>query len=157
MFMRDISRLEQASAMANVCPIGSCALAGTTYNTDRVYEANQLGFSKIALNSIDGVSDRDFAVDFLSACSLIMMHLSRFSEEVILWASWEFKFIELSSEFTTGSSIMPQKRNPDMAELVRGKTGRVYGDLVALLTTLARAHHHPHGGLAAHAAHPRGV
>ena len=136
MFTRDIERLKNVYAMADVCPIGSCALAGTTYGTDRRFEAEKLGFSKIAINSIDGVSDRDFAVDFLSACSLIMMHLSRFSEEIILWASWEFKFIELSSEFTTGSSIMPQKRNPDMAELVRGKTGRVYGDLMALLTTL---------------------
>ncbi len=136
MFMRDIARLEQASVMLDVCPIGSCALAGTTYNTDRIFEAEQLGFSQVSMNSIDGVSDRDFAVDFLSACSLIMMHLSRFSEEIILWSSWEFKFVELSSEFTTGSSIMPQKRNPDMAELVRGKTGRVYGDLMALLTTL---------------------
>lgn len=136
MFMRDIGRLEQADVMLNVCPIGSCALAGTTYDTDRLFEAKQLGFSQVSMNSIDGVSDRDFAVDFLSACSLIMMHLSRFSEEIILWSSWEFKFIELSSEFTTGSSIMPQKRNPDMAELVRGKTGRVYGDLMALLTTL---------------------
>lgn len=136
MFMRDIDRLEQVSVMLDVCPIGSCALAGTTYQTDRIFEAEKLGFSKVSMNSIDGVSDRDFAVDFLSACSLIMMHLSRFSEEIILWSSWEFKFIELSSEFTTGSSIMPQKRNPDMAELVRGKTGRVYGDLIALLTTL---------------------
>ncbi|MBE5743735.1 MAG: argininosuccinate lyase [Clostridiales bacterium] len=136
MFMRDIGRLEQADVMLDVCPIGSCALAGTTYNTDRLFEAQKLGFSQVSMNSIDGVSDRDFAVDFLSACSLIMMHLSRFSEEIILWSSWEFKFIELSSEFTTGSSIMPQKRNPDMAELVRGKTGRVYGDLMALLTTL---------------------
>lgn len=136
MFMRDISRFENVLTMLDVCPIGSCALAGTTYSTDRVFEATKLGFSQISANSIDGVSDRDFAVDFLSACSLIMMHLSRFSEEIILWASWEFKFIELSSDFTTGSSIMPQKRNPDMAELVRGKTGRVYGDLVALLTTL---------------------
>ncbi len=136
MFTRDIDRLTQAKIMADVCPIGSCALAGTTYQTDRLFEAEKLGFSKVSMNSLDGVSDRDFAVDFLSACSLIMMHLSRFSEEIILWASWEFKFIELSSEFTTGSSIMPQKRNPDMAELVRGKTGRVYGDLMALLTTL---------------------
>ena len=136
MFMRDIDRLKQVEVTLDVCPIGSCALAGTTYNTDRLFEATKLGFSKVSMNSIDGVSDRDFAVDFLSACSLIMMHLSRFSEEVILWSSWEFKFVELSSEFTTGSSIMPQKRNPDMAELVRGKTGRVYGDLMALLTTL---------------------
>ena len=120
----------------NVCPIGSCALAGTTYDTDRVYEAKKLGFDKIAQNSIDGVSDRDYCVEFLSACSLIMAHLSRFSEEIILWCSWEFKFITLSDEYTTGSSIMPQKKNPDMAELCRGKTGRVYGDLIALLTVL---------------------
>lgn len=136
MFLRDADRLKDAEKRINVCPIGSCALAGTTYDTDRRYEAAKLGFSDVALNSIDGVSDRDFCVEFLSNCSMIMMHLSRFSEELILWSSWEFKFIELSDSFTTGSSIMPQKKNPDMAELVRGKTGRVYGDLMALLTTL---------------------
>ncbi len=136
MLLRDISRFEDAQKRMDVSPIGSCALAGTTYDTDRVLEAKKLGFGEIARNSLDGVSDRDFCVDFLSACSLLMMHLSRFSEEIILWSSWEFKFIELSDAYTTGSSIMPQKKNPDMAELVRGKTGRVYGDLMALLTTL---------------------
>jgi argininosuccinate lyase len=136
MLLRDVSRFEDARARMDVSPIGCCALAGTTYDTDRNFEAQHLGFSEIAKNSIDGVSDRDFCVEFLSACSLLMTHLSRFSEEIILWSSWEFKFIELSDAYTTGSSIMPQKKNPDMAELVRGKTGRVYGDLMALLTTL---------------------
>jgi len=136
MFIRDIDRLNDAFKRINVCPIGSCALAGTTYDTDREFEAEKLGFNGIALNSIDGVSDRDFCVELLSCISLIMTHLSRFSEEIILWASWEFKFISLSDEYTTGSSIMPQKKNPDMAELVRGKTGRVYGDLMAMLTIL---------------------
>lgn len=136
MLMRDKSRLEDACNRMNVSPIGSCALAGTTYNTDRVFEAKQLGFDSICLNSIDGVSDRDFCAELLSAFSVLMMHLSRFSEEIILWSSWEFHFIELSNAYTTGSSIMPQKKNSDMAELVRGKTGRVYGDLMALLTTL---------------------
>ncbi len=136
MFLRDIDRLRDCKKRINVCPIGSCALAGTTYDTDREFEAKKLGFSEVCQNSIDGVSDRDFAVELLSCISLIMMHLSRFSEEIILWSSWEFKFIELSNEYTTGSSIMPQKKNPDMAELTRGKTGRVYGDLMALLTTL---------------------
>ena len=137
MFTRDLNRLKDAAKrMYENCPIGSCALAGTTYNTDREWEAEHLGFSGISLNSIDGVSDRDFCVELLSAFSVIMMHLSRFSEEIILWSSWEFKFIELDDSYTTGSSIMPQKKNPDMAELVRGKTGRVYGNLMALLTTL---------------------
>ena len=136
MFMRDIDRLKDCIKRINVCPIGSCALAGTTYQTDRYYEAQKLGFDSISLNSIDGVSDRDFCVETLACCSLIMTHLSRFSEEIILWASWEFKFISLSDEWTTGSSIMPQKKNPDMAELTRGKTGRVYGDLMAMLTIL---------------------
>lgn len=136
MFTRDFTRLADALKRMNVSPIGSCALAGTTYNTDRAFEAEKLGFDGITLNSIDGVSDRDFCVELLSDFALIMMHLSRFSEEIILWASWEFKFIELDDSYTTGSSIMPQKKNPDMAELVRGKTGRVYGDLMALLTTL---------------------
>lgn len=136
MLDRDIDRFKDCVKRINICPIGCCALAGTTYDTDRKFEANQLGFDDIAKNSIDGVSDRDFAVEFLSAVSLLMMHLSRFSEEIILWSSWEFKFIELSDAFTTGSSIMPQKKNSDMAELVRGKTGRVYGSLMALLTTL---------------------
>ena len=137
MFTRDLKRLGDAcERMYESCPIGSCALAGTTYNTDRKWEAERLGFGGIALNSIDGVSDRDFCVELLSCFATVMMHLSRFSEEIILWSSWEFKFIELDDSYTTGSSIMPQKKNPDMAELVRGKTGRVYGDLMALLTTL---------------------
>ena len=136
MFTRDVGRLKDAKARMNYSPLGSCALAGTTYATDREMTAKALGFDGVMLNSIDGVSDRDFCVELMSAFSLIMMHLSRFSEEIILWASWEFKFIELDDSYTTGSSIMPQKKNPDMAELVRGKTGRVYGDLLALLTTL---------------------
>ena len=136
MFLRDISRVRDAVARMNYSPIGSCALAGTTYNTDRRYEAEKLGFYGITQNSIDGVSDRDFCVELMSTFSIIMMHLSRFSEEVILWSSWEFKFVELDDSYTTGSSIMPQKKNSDMAELVRGKTGRVYGDLLGLLTTL---------------------
>ena len=136
MLLRDLGRLADCRRRMNVSPIGSCALAGTTYNTDRRFEAEKLGFDDIARNSIDGVSDRDFCVELMSALSTLMMHLSRFSEEIILWASWEFKFVELSDAYTTGSSIMPQKKNPDMAELVRGKTGRVYGDLMALLTTL---------------------
>ena len=136
MFLRDISRVEDAVARMNYSPIGSCALAGTTYDTDRDFEAEKLGFYGITQNSIDGVSDRDFCVELMSAFSIIMMHLSRFSEEIILWSSWEFKFIELDDAYTTGSSIMPQKKNSDMAELVRGKTGRVYGDLLGLLTTL---------------------
>lgn len=136
MFLRDIDRLADCKKRMNMSPIGCCALAGTTYNTDRRFEAEKLGFDGICMNSLDGVSDRDFCVELMSAISVIMMHLSRFSEEIILWSSWEFKFIELSSSYTTGSSIMPQKRNPDMAELVRGKTGRVYGDLLGLLTAL---------------------
>ena len=136
MFLRDLSRLSDCYKRVNVSPIGSCALAGTTYDTDRDFEAQKLGFDCVALNSIDGVSDRDFCVEFLSCASLIMMHLSRFSEEIIMWSSWEFRFITLSDEYTTGSSIMPQKKNPDMAELSRGKTGRVYGDLMAMLTIL---------------------
>ncbi len=136
MLTRDRDRLSDCKKRLNQSPIGSCALAGTTYDTDRRFEAEQLGFDGICMNSIDGVSDRDFCVEFLSTSATLMMHLSRFSEEIILWSSWEFKFIELSDAYTTGSSIMPQKKNPDMAELIRGKTGRVYGDLVALLTTL---------------------
>ncbi len=136
MLSRDITRIKDAVHRMNVSPIGSCALAGTTYGTDRYFEAEKLGFDDITLNSIDGVSDRDFCLELMSAFAVVMMHLSRFSEEVILWSSWEFKFVELDDSFTTGSSIMPQKKNPDMAELVRGKTGRVYGNLVALLTTL---------------------
>ena len=136
MFLRDIDRLGDCLRRMNVSPIGSCALAGTTYPTDRVYEAEVLGFDSVCLNSLDGVSDRDFALELLCALSILMMHVSRLSEEIVLWSSWEFKFIELSDDFTTGSSIMPQKKNPDMAELARGKTGRVYGDLMALLTVL---------------------
>ena len=136
MLKRDCERLTDAARRMNASPIGCCALAGTTYDTDRRYEASLLGFDSVMGNSLDGVSDRDFALEILSAFAILMMHLSRLSEEVILWASWEFKFISLSKDFTTGSSIMPQKKNPDMAELIRGKTGRVYGDLMALLTTL---------------------
>ena len=136
MLTRDITRLQDAVKHMNYSPLGSCALAGTTYDTDRYMTAQKLGFDGITLNSIDGVSDRDFCIELLAAFSTIMMHLSRFSEEIIMWASWEFKFIELDDSYTTGSSIMPQKKNPDMAELVRGKTGRVYGDLMAMLTTL---------------------
>ncbi len=136
MLLRDLARLADCRRRMNRSPIGCCALAGTTYDTDRRFEAEKLGFDGICLNSLDGVSDRDFCVELLSALSILMMHLSRFSEEIILWCSWEFKFVELSDAYTTGSSIMPQKKNPDMAELVRGKTGRVYGDLMGLLTTL---------------------
>ena len=136
MFMRDVTRLDDAIARMNYSPLGSCALAGTTYPTDRRMVAKNLGFDGITENSIDGVSDRDYCVELEAAFALIMMHLSRFSEEIILWSSWEFKFVELDDAYTTGSSIMPQKKNPDMAELVRGKTGRVYGDLMATLTVL---------------------
>ncbi len=136
MLLRDLGRLADCRKRIDVSPIGACALAGTTYDTDRQMEASMLGFRAVAQNSIDAVSDRDFCVELLSALSLLMMHLSRFSEEIILWTSWEFRFVTLSDAFTTGSSIMPQKKNSDMAELVRGKTGRVYGDLMALLTML---------------------
>ena len=136
MLLRDLDRLADCRKRMNQSPIGCCALAGTTYNTDRHFEAEKLGFDGICRNSLDGVSDRDFCVELMSAFSILMMHLSRFSEEIILWSSWEFQFVELSDAYTTGSSIMPQKKNPDMAELVRGKTGRVYGDLMGLLTTL---------------------
>ena len=136
MLLRDLERLKDCRKRTNVSPIGCCALAGTTYETDRQMEAGLLGFEGIAMNSMDGVSDRDFAVEMLSTLAILMMHLSRLSEELILWASWEFRFISLSDAYTTGSSIMPQKRNADMAELVRGKTGRVYGELMGLLTTL---------------------
>ena len=131
-----MGRLRDTASRMDDCPIGCCALAGTTYPTDRIWEAGQLGFSSACGNSLDGVSDRDFCVEFLSAASILMMHLSRFSEELILWSSWEFRFVELDDRYTTGSSIMPQKKNPDMAELCRGKTGRVYGDLMTLLTVL---------------------
>ncbi len=136
MLLRDIERFNDLKKRIDICPIGSCALAGTTYNTDRRMEAEILGFTNIAMNSIDGVSDRDFCVEFNSVSAMLMMHLSRFSEEIILWTSWEFKYVELSDAFTTGSSIMPQKKNSDMAELVRGKTGRVYGNLIGILTML---------------------
>ena len=136
MLLRDRSRLSDCRKRMNRSPIGCCALAGTTYPTDRAMEAAQLGFDGICMNSLDGVSDRDFCAEFLSALSILMMHLSRLSEELILWTSWEFGFVELSDAYTTGSSIMPQKKNSDMAELIRGKTGRVYGDLVGLLTML---------------------
>ena len=128
--------MQDAVRRMNVSPIGCCALAGTTYDTDRFFEAKQLGFDDVARNSLDGVSDRDFCVELLDAYAIEMMHLSRLSEELVLWSSWEFQFVQLSDSYTTGSSIMPQKKNPDMAELVRGKTGRVYGDLIAMLTAL---------------------
>ena len=135
-FRRDVTRLEDCAARLNECPLGSGALAGTTYPIDRFMTAQALGFDKPMDNSLDGVSDRDYALELMSALSILMMHLSRFSEEVILWCSWEFKFIELDDAYATGSSIMPQKKNPDVAELVRGKTGRVYGDLMSLLTAM---------------------
>ena len=136
MLLRDVERLADCKKRTLISPIGCCALAGTTYHTDRQFEAAKLGMTDVCRNSLDGVSDRDFCLELMSALSILMMHLSRFSEEIILWSSWEFKFVQLSDAYTTGSSIMPQKKNPDMAELVRGKTGRVYGDLMALLTTL---------------------
>ena len=136
MLCRDVQRLEDCAGRMNVCPLGSGALAGTTYPIDRWDTARALGFDAPCGNSLDGVSDRDYALELLSALSILMMHLSRFSEEIILWCSWEFKFIELDDAYSTGSSIMPQKKNPDVAELVRGKTGRVYGSLVSLLTTM---------------------
>lgn len=136
MLRRDVERLGDCARRMNVCPLGSGALAGTTYPIDRWETARELGFTAPVSNSLDGVSDRDYALELLSALSILMMHLSRFAEEVILWCSWEFKFIELDDAYSTGSSIMPQKKNPDVAELVRGKTGRVYGDLMGLLTTM---------------------
>ena len=136
MLLRDLDRLADCQTRMNRSPIGCCALAGTTYNIDRRFEAEKLGFDDICLNSLDGVSDRDFCAELMSAISILMVHLSRFSEEIILWCSWEFRFVELSDAYTTGSSIMPQKKNPDMAELVRGKAGRVFGDLMSLLTVL---------------------
>ena len=136
MFSRDITRIGDAAKRMNESPLGACALAGTTYPTDRRMTAAALGFDGPCRNSIDAVSDRDFCVELLSALATVMMHLSRFSEEIILWSSWEFHFVELSDAYTTGSSIMPQKKNSDMAELVRGKTGRVYGDLMGTLTML---------------------
>ena len=136
MLCRDVTRLEDCERRMNECPLGSGALAGTTYPIDRWNTAKALGFTRPMTNSLDGVSDRDYAIELMSALSVLMMHLSRFSEEMILWCSWEFKFIELDDAYSTGSSIMPQKKNPDVAELVRGKTGRVYGDLMSLLTTM---------------------
>ena len=136
MLMRDVGRIKDTVKRMNFSPLGACALAGTTYPTDRDMTADILGFDGPTLNSLDSVSDRDFCIELASALSLIMMHLSRFSEEIIAWCSWEFKFIELDDAFSTGSSIMPQKKNPDVAELVRGKTSRVYGDLMSLLTMM---------------------
>jgi argininosuccinate lyase len=136
MLCRDLGRLDDTEKRMNSCPLGSGALAGTTYPLDREAVAAELGFDGITLNSLDGVSDRDFCIELASALSLIMVHLSRFSEEIIMWCSWEFKFVELDDAFSTGSSIMPQKKNPDIAELVRGKSGRVFGDLTTLLTVM---------------------
>ena len=137
MLLRDLGRLQDATRRMDAeCPLGSGALAGTTYPLDRFYTAEQLGFAAPCGNSIDGVSDRDFCIELCSAMATCMMHLSRLSEEIILWCSWEFKFIELDDAYATGSSIMPQKKNPDVAELVRGKTGRVYGSLITLLTAM---------------------
>lgn len=136
MFIRDLGRLDDTAKRMNVCPLGSGALAGTTYNIDREMTAELLGFDAPMANSLDGVSDRDYCIELANTLSIIMMHLSRFSEEVILWCSWEFKFIELDDAYATGSSIMPQKKNPDITELIRGKTARVYGDLNTLLTMM---------------------
>ena len=136
MFKRDISRLKDCRERTNTCPLGACALAGTTYNTDREYVSDLLGFYEPTLNTMDSVSDRDFAIELVSVISTIMMHLSRFSEEIILWCSKEYDYIELDDKFSTGSSIMPQKKNPDIAELVRGKCSRVYGDLMGILTMM---------------------
>jgi argininosuccinate lyase len=136
MLLRDLERLSDAAKRMNVCPLGCGALAGTTYSTDRFQTAELLGFDSPMPNSLDGVSDRDYCVELCCALSLLMTHLSRFSEEIILWCSWEFKFVELDDAFATGSSIMPQKKNPDVTELIRGKTGRVNGDLVTLLTMM---------------------
>jgi argininosuccinate lyase len=136
MIRRDITRFEDCLERMDECPLGAGALATSSYPVDRQRTAQLLGFRKPTENSLDSVSDRDYAIEFLSACSLCMMHLSRFSEEIILWCSWEFKFLDLDDAYSTGSSIMPQKKNPDVAELVRGKTGRVYGDLITLLTVM---------------------
>ncbi|KNZ42713.1 argininosuccinate lyase [Acetobacterium bakii] len=136
MFKRDMIRMQQVYAMSDTLPLGSGALATTTYPLDRESVALELGFAAVSLNSLDGVSDRDFCIDFLEAAAVFMMHLSRFSEEIILWCTSEFNFVTLDDAFSTGSSIMPQKKNPDIAELVRGKTGRVYGDLLGFLTTM---------------------
>ena len=136
MLLRDISRLDDCCKRLNEMPLGSCALAGTTYPIDRTITQKLLGFDRITNNSLDGVSDRDYCIELAACLSIIMVHLSRFSEEIIMWCSWEFKFIELDDAFSTGSSIMPQKKNPDIAELVRGKSGRVFGDTMALLTAM---------------------
>ena len=136
MLKRDVTRLEDCLERMDECPLGAGALATSTYPVDRFQTASALGFAKPTDNSLDSVSDRDFAIEFTSALSILMMHLSRFSEEIILWCSWEFKFVELDDAYSTGSSIMPQKKNPDVAELVRGKTGRVYGSLITLLTIM---------------------
>ena len=136
MLLRDIERINDAKKRMNYCPLGSGALAGTTYPLDRNMTASLLGFTAPTQNSLDGVADRDFCAEIAFAVSLAMVHLSRLSEEIILWSSWEYKFIELDDAFSTGSSIMPQKKNPDLAELVRGKSGRVFGDLMGLLTMM---------------------
>lgn len=136
MFLRDIDRMKDVKKRTDSMPLGSGALCGTTYPLDREYVAKELGFSKVTPNSMDGVSDRDFAIEFLSASSIIMMHLSRFCEELILWSTGEFSYVSMDDAYSTGSSIMPQKKNPDMAELIRGKTGRVYGSLTTLLTVM---------------------
>ena len=136
MFKRDRQRLADIYARMNFCPLGSGALAGTTYPLDRDYTAELLGFAGPTLNSMDSVSDRDYLIELMSACATIMMHLSRFSEEIIIWNSNEYQFVEIDDAYSTGSSIMPQKKNPDIAELVRGKTGRVYGALISILTTM---------------------
>jgi argininosuccinate lyase len=136
MFKRDLSRLKDCRERLNLCPLGSGALAGTTYPLDRSMTAELLGFYGPTLNSMDSVSDRDYLIEYLSALSLIMMHLSRFNEEIITWNTNEYRFVEIDDSYSTGSSIMPQKKNPDIAELIRGKTGRVYGHLISLLTTM---------------------
>ena len=136
MFKRDYSRLEDCRRRTSVMPLGSGALAGTTYNLDREFVKDELGFDEITMNSLDGVSDRDFVIELASCLSMVMMHLSRFCEELILWSSHEFSFVDMDDAFSTGSSIMPQKKNPDVEELIRGKTGRVYGHLMGLLTTM---------------------
>lgn len=136
MLTRDEERFSESQSRTDICPLGSAALAGTTFPIDRAFTAEELGFAKVYDNSLDGVSDRDFILEFLSNASILMMHLSRFCEEIILWCSYEFQYIELTDTFSTGSSIMPQKKNPDMAELIRGKTGRVYGNLFGLLTVM---------------------
>ncbi len=136
MFLRDLERLKDTRKRMNILPLGSCALAGTTYDIDRYLVKELLKFDDVTQNSLDGVSDRDYVIELANVLSIIMMHLSRISEEIILWSSWEFKFIELDDAFSTGSSIMPQKKNPDITELIRGKTGRVYGNLMGLLTLM---------------------